>query len=90
MTNSAFDLPAFLLDKLYDNMDWDNGWTLSDAIALAEDIRRYDGIDCDPQEIYEIMREFREQDADEEGLRQAKESYMPSGYLKKNTVRIIA
>ena len=27
----------------------------------------------------------REQDADEEGLRQAKESYMPSGYLKKNT-----
>ena len=32
----------------------------------------------------------REQDADEEGLRQAKESYMPSGYLKKNTVRIIA
>ena len=32
----------------------------------------------------------REQDADEEGLRQAKESYMPSGYLKKNTIRIIA
>ena len=32
----------------------------------------------------------REQDADEEVLRQAKESYMPSGYLKKNTVRIIA
>ena len=25
----------------------------------------------------------REQDADEEGLRQAKESYMPSGYLKR-------
>lgn len=49
--NSSFDLPAFLLGKLYDNMDWDNGWTLSDAIALAEDIRRYDGIDCDPQEM---------------------------------------
>lgn len=31
----------------------------------------------------------REQDADEEGLRQAKESYMPSGYLKKNTIRIV-
>ena len=59
--NSDFDLPAFLLGKLYDNMDWDDGWTLSDAIA--EDIRRYDGIDCAPQEIYEIMREFREQDA---------------------------
>ena len=66
MTNSAFDLPAFLLDKLYDNMDWDNGWTLADAIALAEDIRRYDGLDCDPQEIYEIMREFHEQDTEDE------------------------
>ena len=50
--DSTFDLPAFLLDKLYDNMDWDDGWTLADAVALAEDIRRYDGIDCDPQEIY--------------------------------------
>ena len=62
--NSDFDLPTFLLGKLYDNMDWDDGWTLSDAIALAEDIRRYDGIDCDPQEI---MREFHEQDAEDEG-----------------------
>ena len=35
MMNSSFDLPAFLLGKLYDNMDWDNGWTLSDAIAQA-------------------------------------------------------
>ena len=43
--NPDFDLPAFLLGKLYDNMDWENGWTLADAIALAEDIRRYDGID---------------------------------------------
>ena len=66
MTNSAFDLPAFLLDKLYDNMDWANGWTLSDAFALAEDIRKYDGIDCDPQEIYEIMLAFHEQDAEDE------------------------
>ena len=49
MLNSTFDLPAFLLSKLYDNMDWENGWTLADAIALAEDVRRYDGIDCDPQ-----------------------------------------
>ena len=66
MTNQDFDLAAFLLDKLYDNMDWDDGWTLSDAIALAEDIRRYDGIDCDPQEIYEIMQEFHEQYAEDE------------------------
>lgn len=64
--NSDFDLPAFLLSKLYDNMDLDDGWTLPDAIALAEDIRRYDGIDCDPQEIYEIMQEFHEQDAEDE------------------------
>ena len=35
--NSDFDLPAFLLSKLYDNMDWENGWTLADAVALAED-----------------------------------------------------
>ena len=66
MMNSDFDLPAFLLDKLYDNMDWTNGWTLSDAIALAEDIRKYDGIDCDPQEIYEIMLAFHKQDAEDE------------------------
>ena len=66
MVNPSFDLPAFLLDKLYDNMDWDDGWTLADAVALAEDIRRYDGLDCDPQEIYEIMREFREQESDSE------------------------
>lgn len=31
----------------------------------------------------------REQDADEEGLRQAKESYYPCGFLKKNMVRIL-
>ena len=66
MLNSTFDLLAFLLGKLYDNMDWENSWTLADAVALAEDIRRYDGIDCDPQEIYEILREFHEQDADDE------------------------
>ena len=47
-------------------MDWDDGWTLADAVALAEDIRRYDGLDCDPQEIFEIMREFHEQDAEDE------------------------
>ena len=31
----------------------------------------------------------REQDTDEEGLRQAKESYCPVGFLKKNTVRFV-
>lgn len=36
---------------------------------------------------YELLD--REQDSDEEGLRQAKESYYPAGFLKKNTVRFI-
>ncbi len=31
----------------------------------------------------------REQDADEEGLRQAKESYCPIAFMKKNTVRFL-
>ena len=31
----------------------------------------------------------REQDAGEEGLRQAKESYVPSGFTRKNTVRFL-
>ena len=35
MTNPDFDLPAFLLSKLYDNMDWD----LS-LIHISEPTRR--------------------------------------------------
>ena len=35
---------------------------------LAEDIRKYDGEDCDPQEIYEIMLEFARQDAEDAQL----------------------
>ena len=40
----------------------------ADAINLAEDIRKYDGEDCDPQEIYEIMLEFAQQDAEDAQL----------------------
>lgn len=36
---------------------------------------------------YQILN--REQDTDEEGLRQAKESYCPTGFLVKNTVRFL-
>lgn len=68
MKNTEFDLPAFLLGKLYDPEEIASGWTLADAINLAEDIRKYDGEDCDPQEIYEIMLEFARQDAEDEQL----------------------
>ncbi len=68
MKTTEFDLPAFLLDKLYDPEEINSGWTLADAINLAEDIRRYDGIECDPQEIYEIMMEFARQDAEDAQL----------------------
>ena len=68
MKNTEFDLPAFLLGKLYDPEEIASGWTLADAINLAEDIRKYDGEDCDPQEIYEIMLEFARQDAADEQL----------------------
>ena len=68
MKNTEFDLPAFLLCKLYDPEEIASGWTLADAINLAEDIRKYDGEDCDPQEIYEIMLEFAQQDAEDAHL----------------------
>ncbi len=68
MKNTEFDLPAFLLGKLYDPEEIASGWTLADAINLAEDIRKYDGADCDPQEIYEIMLEFARQDAEDAQL----------------------
>lgn len=69
LPNQDFDLPAFLLGEIYCH-EHEEGrrlhWALADAIALAEDIKRYDGIDADPQEIYEIMMEFDAQDADAE------------------------
>ncbi|MBO5570017.1 MAG: hypothetical protein J6A79_13945 [Clostridia bacterium] len=65
----TFDLPAFLLGEVY-GREHEEGqrlhWALADAINLAEDMKRYDGIDVDPQEIYEIMMEFDAQDAAEE------------------------
>ena len=67
----TFDLPAFLLGEVYGPMRVEGErlqWTLADAINLAEDMKRYDGIDADPQEIYEIMMEFDAQDAEEEQL----------------------
>ena len=66
-----FDLPAFLLGEIYGPQKQDGErlhWTLADAINLADDMKRYDGIEADPQEIYEIMMEFDAQDAEEERL----------------------
>ena len=63
--DGTFDLPAFLLGEVYGPMQV-NGqhiqWTMEDAISLADDLKREDGIDADPQEIYEIMMEFDAQD----------------------------
>jgi DNA-binding NarL/FixJ family response regulator len=37
----------------------------TDAISLADDLKQHDGIDADPQEIFELMMEFDRQDAEE-------------------------
>ena len=69
--DDTFDLPAFLLGEVYGPMQVDGQhiqWTMEDAILLADDLKRHDGIDADPREIYEIMMEFDAQDNDDEQL----------------------
>ena len=69
--DGSFDLPAFLLGEVYGPMQVDGQhiqWTMEDAISLADDLKREDGIDADPQEIYEIMMEFDAQDNDDAQL----------------------
>ena len=66
--DGTFDLPAFLLGEVYGPMQVEGQhiqWTLEDAILLADDLKRHDGIDVDPREIYEIMMEFDAQDNDD-------------------------
>ena len=63
--DGSFDLPAFLLGEVYGPMQVEGqhiAWTMEDAIALADDLKRQDGIDADPKEIHEIMMEFDAQD----------------------------
>ena len=62
-----FDLPAFLLGEIYPHMDADAcaGWNLIEAEALAHDLL-LDGIDADTEEIYELIAEVIQQDADEQ------------------------
>ena len=69
--DGSFDLPAFLLGEIYGPMQVEGqhiDWSLTDAINLADDLKREDGIDVDPQEIYEIMMEFDAQDNDDAQL----------------------
>ena len=60
MKHTEFDLPAFLLSKIYGGMDEEDiqSWSREEAADLAHDLHRHDGIDCDPDEIYEIISEF--------------------------------
>ena len=62
-----FDLPAFLLGEVYLHMDEDvcGRWNLVEAGALAHDLL-LDGIDADTEEIYELIAEFIQQDAEEQ------------------------
>ena len=67
--DGSFDLPAFLLGEVYGPMQVDGEhiqWSLADAITLADDLKRHDGIDADAQEIYEIMMEFDRQDNEDD------------------------
>ena len=69
--DGTFDLPAFLLGEVYGPMQVEGQhiqWTLEDAILLADDLKRHDGIDADPREIYEIMMEFDAQDTEDAQL----------------------
>ena len=69
--NDTFDLPGFLLGEVYGPIQQDGQrlqWTLADSVSLAEDLKRHDGIDADPQEIFDIMMEFDRQDAESDTL----------------------
>ena len=63
--DGTFDLPAFLLGEVYGPIQVDGrhiDWSMERSVSLANDLKRYDGIDADPQEIYELMMEFDAQD----------------------------
>ena len=59
--DGSFDLPAFLLGEVYGPIQVDGrhiDWSMEYSVSLANDQKRYNGIDADPEEIYEIMMEF--------------------------------
>lgn len=61
----TFDLPAYLLKNVYAHMDSGDSWTPEEAEKVAADIHQCDGISLDPEEVYQIIAEFRAQDTEE-------------------------
>lgn len=59
----GFDLPGFLLGKVFPLMGEDEikNWCIEEGNALSYDLKK-DGIDADPLEIYELIAEFIAQD----------------------------
>ena len=69
--DGSFDLPAFLLGEVYGPIQVDGrhiDWSMERSVSLANDLKQYDGIDADPQEIYELMMEYDAQDNDDAQL----------------------
>ena len=67
--DDSFDLPAFLLGEVYGPIQVDGkhiDWSMECSVSLANDLKRFDGIDADPEEIYEIMMEFDAQDNEDD------------------------
>lgn len=67
--DGSFDLPAFLLGEVYGPIQVDGrhiDWSMEYSVSLANDLKRYNGIDADPEEIYEIMMEFDAQDNEDD------------------------
>ena len=67
--DGSFDLPAFLLGEVYGPIQVEGrhiDWSMERSVSLANDLKRYDGIDADPKEIYEIMMEFDAQDNEDD------------------------
>ena len=60
----AFYLCDFLLNKVYSYMDESDksAWSFDEAQKVVQDVRLHDGIELNPHEVYEIIREMIEQD----------------------------
>ncbi|MBR6029407.1 MAG: hypothetical protein IKP40_09980 [Clostridia bacterium] len=63
----GFDLPAYLLGRVYDYMDQEEilGFDMHTAQDIAHDMA-LDGLEAEPAEIFGIISEFIEQDSGKE------------------------